>query len=176
MTSASRSGTLQLTLVRHARAEPRGPDAEDARRAVTPEGRARFERGVRGLAALDLRQDLILTSPLRRALDTSELLIELCDGPSRVASELAAPPGAELLARIEREHENGANRIALVGHEPWLGQLAVWLATGWLEWTEREAAFALEKGGVLVLSGHARPGRMTMRGAYPPDVLRRLGR
>ena len=146
---------MDLLLVRHALAEPLVSD--DASRALTPAGRERFVRGVRGLAHLGIALDLLLCSPLRRARQTAELLAELCDSPARACDELATPPGEALLARLEGRF------AALVGHEPWMGQLAGSLTDS--------ARWAFEPGGVAWLRGRPTPGGMAWVALLPPAVL-----
>src|SRR5687767_5837005 len=66
----------ELYLVRHAIAAERGPNYPDDReRPLTSEGIARFKQVVEGLTAMELKIDLVLTSPLVRAMHTAELLV-----------------------------------------------------------------------------------------------------
>ena len=115
---------MDLYLVRHAIAEERSADLSDAQRALTPKGRERFGRCVRGLDQLGVRLERVLHSPLVRAVQTAELLAPLASGPPTVNEGLAARPDESLLAEL------GPGRIALVGHEPWLSELAAWLTLG----------------------------------------------
>ena len=66
---------MELYLVRHAIAEDRA-DAGDDERALTEAGRAKMIRATQGLRKLKVRPDLILTSPLRRARETAEILAQ----------------------------------------------------------------------------------------------------
>lgn len=161
---------MQLLVIRHAIAVDRSPEVDDAERPLTARGRRRFEQVARGLAALELGVELILTSPWRRARETAELLDELADGREPVdCAPLAAPPRAELLSAIATA---GVTRIAVVGHEPWLGELIAQLTSGDARHGEQ---FPLKKGGVAVLEGEARPGGMVLRALLPPRVTRRVG-
>jgi phosphohistidine phosphatase len=157
---------MRLYLIRHGAA---GSAPVDAERELTPEGRARFEGQVRGLARLGVRFERVLSSPLVRAVQTAELLEPLLE-PGRLcarglAEALAREPAAELL-----ELCTGAS-LALVGHEPWQSQLAAWLVAG----ERRGTIFTLEPGGVLALEGEPRPGRMTLQGYWRPEELVRIG-
>ena len=63
------AATIELYLVRHAIAAERGPNYPDDReRPLTSEGIARFKRVVEGLKDFDVKLDLVLTSPLVRAV------------------------------------------------------------------------------------------------------------
>lgn len=157
---------MQLFLVRHATAVQPAPDHPDATRPLTPRGRAKFIKAVRGAKGLGWRFDHLYHSPLIRAAQTADLLLPLLDGPRTALPDLARAPDEEMLAHIE-----GA-RVALVGHEPHLGALLAWLVTGDASRGER---FCFKKGGVAVLTGEPRPGAMTLEGLLAPKLLRRLG-
>lgn len=166
---------MELFLVRHAAAEDVAPQGADERRALTPEGAKRFRKQVRGLERLGLRFDRVLHSPLLRAQETAELLLPACDGELEVAHELATEPAEDLLARIGAAP---AERVALVGHEPWLSRTLAWLVFGWKVYdsSARMGLFDWEKGGVAHLVGDPRPGTMTLVAFYPPSSLRKLAR
>jgi phosphohistidine phosphatase len=118
-----------LYLVRHAIAEERGPRWPDDRlRPLSAEGAARMRRAVRGLEALDEPIEVILTSPLTRAVQTAEILARgLAARPDVVRIDALAPgtPPARLARALAAHGKPEA--MALVGHEPDLGQLAAWL-------------------------------------------------
>jgi len=159
---------MQLFVIRHAVAEAPGPGTEDSARALTDAGKAKLRRVVRGLRALDLRFERILTSPWKRAVQTARQLEPLAAAPPVETDLLAQPPRAELLALIAERGE----ATAIVGHEPWLGELAAWLAFGD---TRHGEALIIKKCGLLWLAGTAVPGGMQVRAAIPPRLLRALG-
>jgi phosphohistidine phosphatase len=170
---------MDLYIVRHGIAEDVSDDGTDESRALTPKGRKKMKRVVRGLAELDIAFDRIFFSPWLRAQETAEILMDLCDEDdgceTEVASELARAPGAELLTRIST---SDAAHIAVVGHEPWLSGLAAWLTCGWkvFDGGAANCLFDLQKGGVIHLQGDPIPGSMVLVAAYPPSTLIRLGR
>jgi phosphohistidine phosphatase len=157
---------MELFVIRHAEAAPREAYANDAERPLTPRGRKRFDTVVRALKSLDVRFDRVLHSPWLRAVQTADRLGGLIDGETEVTSLLATNPSLALLEKAVGE------RVALVGHEPWMGEAVAWLVTG-----DRTAAerFALDKGGVAWLQGEPAPGKMSVCGILPCAVLRRLG-
>jgi phosphohistidine phosphatase len=112
-------------LIRHARAEKSAPGG-DAERRLTPEGRDAFREAVLSLVGRIVVRS-ILTSPLRRARQTGDLLAALTGAPLEEEEELSsgASSPARLLA-LGRELGEGA---ALVGHNPELGE-AIALAAG----------------------------------------------
>jgi phosphohistidine phosphatase len=160
---------MQLFVIRHAIAEDRRPDQDDAARELTPEGARKMKQVVRGLRALDLELPRVLSSPWTRALDTAKLLAPVSDEPPITTELLCQSPRAELLAMIAERGET----TAVVGHQPWLGELVAWLAFGD---ARRGEALCLKKGCVVELEGGVVPGGMTLRTILQPGVLRRLAK
>ena len=58
---------------------------------------------------------------------------------------------------------------AVVGHEPWLGELVAWLAFGD---TRHGEALQIKKASVVWLDGTAVPGGMTLRALLTPRMIR----
>jgi phosphohistidine phosphatase len=158
---------MQLFVVRHAAAEGSEPGPAGAERKLTDAGRTKLRRAVRGLAALDIRFDRILTSPWKRAAQTAKLLEPIAAAPPITTELLTRSPGAPLLALLAEHPET----TAVVGHEPWLGELVAWLAFGD---SKHGDALLIKKGGVLWLEGTPVPGGMQLRASLPPRVLRAL--
>lgn len=156
---------MDLFLIRHAAAVPAGPDLLDDARPLTDRGRLRFRRCMRGLRAVAPPFTLLLHSPLLRAVETANLASRHLVGPSRVTTALVGDPTAALFDELDGES------VAVVGHSPWLDQLAAWLITGD---PAGSAAFPFRKGGVLWLTGTPRPGAMAVVAALPPRILTRL--
>jgi phosphohistidine phosphatase len=163
----------ELYLVRHAIAAERGDDwPDDTKRPLTSEGVSRFREVVEGLAWFGVGLDEIYSSPLVRARQTADLLAAgLPDRPPvRTLAELS--PGyegsqvlAELAKRIKRR------RVALVGHEPDLGELAAALIGA-------QRALPFRKGGICRIDvdrvGTSTTGSLIW--FLPPKVLRKAGR
>lgn len=118
--------TLELYLVRHAIAAERGENyPDDAKRPLTAEGIARMRKVVKGLAAMDVTLDLILTSPLVRTRQTADVLSQGLPGtPLVLPTDALAPAGTTAAVLKELAQHMRLARIALVGHEPNIGELA----------------------------------------------------
>ena len=149
---------MDLFLVRHAIAEERRLGLCDADRALTDRGRARFEAVVESLERAGFRFDRVYHSPWLRAAQTAELLAPINDGPLVATDGLADRPVPEFFASLEGE------RVACVGHEPWMSDALSLLTTGdplgsWLRF---------KKGGVAWLRGVPRQGSMELRALLPP--------
>ena len=65
-----------LYLLRHGIAEEQRPGKSDADRALTPEGIQKTKQAARGMRALGIRPDQVLSSPLTRARETAEIICE----------------------------------------------------------------------------------------------------
>jgi phosphohistidine phosphatase len=168
------AATIELFLVRHAIAAERGPNYPDDReRPLTSEGVARFKQVVEGLKDFDVRLELVLTSPLVRASHTAELLVSGVGGKPRLESLEALSPGGRMGQVLEAvaKYSKRNKHIALVGHEPDLGELAARLlrARGTIEF---------KKGAVccLELDGAMPTGPGTLRWLLPPRALRKIAR
>ena len=119
------AGAYQLFLIRHGVAEERG-DAwpDDAKRPLSEDGIERFQRSARGLARLDVWIDVVLTSPLVRARQTADIVASAFDPrPSIITIESLAPGGSYPSLVADLEKHGRKTRIALVGHEPGIGEL-----------------------------------------------------
>lgn len=156
---------MRLFVIRHAIAEEAAPGQDDASRALTRDGIKKARQVVKGLRSLDVTFERVLTSPWLRARDTAALLAPLSDAAPILTDLLTQAPRAELLALIA---ETGAD-TAVVGHEPWLGELIAWLAFGD---TRHGEALALKKAGVVWLEGSAVPGGMQLCALVPPRIAR----
>jgi phosphohistidine phosphatase len=163
---------MTLYLVRHAIAAERGEEwPEDDRRPLTEEGILRFTSGVRGLEALDVTVDEIFTSPLVRARHTAALLAAGVGGtPPVKVLEALAPGHSPTVVRTQLAKAVTQRRVALVGHEPDLGELAARLIGA-------SHALPFRKGAVcrIDLSGLGARHRGTLRWFVTPKALRRLG-
>jgi phosphohistidine phosphatase len=116
----------ELYLIRHGVAEERGeawPD--DTRRPLTEEGISRLKKAARGLVRLGVEFDVILTSPLVRARQTAEIFAAAyTTRPPIVLLESLTPDGSPQAVMTDLEKHARRARMALVGHEPGIGELA----------------------------------------------------
>ncbi len=115
---------MRLYLVRHAEAIERTGTFPDEKRYLTPEGRRFFRKTARSIRELGAAPDNIFSSPLIRAVQTAEILSEEMGfrGPLIVTDKLAPGFGRAGLKALLSMCA-GAKEVALVGHEPDLGEL-----------------------------------------------------
>lgn len=163
---------LELYLIRHGVAAERGKEwPDDSKRPLTPEGIARLRKSARGLAAIGVSFDQIVTSPLVRARQTADVFAEdLKNHPPIATSDALAPAGssASVIQEITR-HVRQA-RVALVGHEPNLGELAAQLIGA-------RTPVEFKKGGICRIDFDMLPpkGGGMLRWFVTPKMLRALG-
>jgi len=163
----------ELYLIRHGVAEQRGeawPD--DTKRPLTDRGEARLRKAARGLAAMGVSLDVIVTSPLVRTRQTAEIIAAAFDPrPHLVNAESLAPGGAHAAVLSDLEKQSRRSRIGLVGHEPGIGELAARLIG-------TRHAIEFKKGAVCRIDVDALPpgGPGNLRWFLSPKVLRNLKR
>jgi phosphohistidine phosphatase len=116
----------EIYLIRHGIAEERGeawPD--DTKRPLTAEGISKLRKCARGLKKVGVGFDIIVTSPLVRARQTAEVVAaELDPHPHITTAESLAPGGSVAAVMTDLEKHAKRTRVALVGHEPGIGELA----------------------------------------------------
>ncbi len=110
---------MKLIVVRHAAAVERSAEIPEDQRYLTPEGRAYFRKTARTMVKKGVEPDLILSSPLVRAVQTADILAEALEyaGPVAVTDELSPGFGPEALRTLVRNFHQ-ANELVIVGHEP----------------------------------------------------------
>jgi phosphohistidine phosphatase len=161
----------EIYLVRHAIAAERGDEwPDDTKRPLTERGISRFKEGVGGLKGLDAIIDEIFTSPLVRAKQTADLLAAGIDGrPTVKILDALAPghPSTVVMSHLAKAAKH--KRLALVGHEPDLGELAAHLIGA-------RRALPFKKGGIcrIDVAGLSAKAAGTLVWFVTPKVLRKL--
>ena len=163
--------TWEIYIIRHGIAAERG-DAypDDSKRPLTAKGIARLKREAKALDELEIVFDQIITSPLVRAKQTADVFAETMKSKPPVATSDALTPAgtpAAVIQELGRHAKKG--RIALVGHEPNLGELAARLIGA-------RHAIEFKKGGICRIDFEVLPpkGHGELRWFVPPLFLRKL--
>jgi phosphohistidine phosphatase len=130
---------MVLFFLRHGKADPR--DVEDEARQLTEAGRTALRAAAPLWRRLDLRADLVISSPRQRAIDSAELFIDGAALGSELVVDERLAPGARWpdLAMALAEHAD-ARRVVFVGHEPDLSSSIVLLTAA--------ASIRLGEGGL----------------------------
>ena len=158
---------MDLYLIRHAEAVPRGAEGydDDWARPLTDAGRDQAERLGKRLARLGVRLDAIVTSPLVRARETTDGLRPLLPEPLP-SVEVYDEIGEDMRPkRVMRYLEKlGLESVAIVGHQPMLGGFLAWLIGS------RKARLDLDKAGMARVECDAlRKGGGVLRWLVTPD-------
>jgi phosphohistidine phosphatase len=158
---------VRLLLARHGQTEWNADRRFQGHTDVSLSPRGRAQAHALGRALRGRPVTAAYVSPMKRAVETAEILAPLLasQGEMIVDPYLAEPPDVPLLRGLEGE------RVAAVGHEPWMSELTSWLVTGS---RGRGSGFAFKKGGVAWLSGELRPGHVALVAFLPPRVTKKL--
>jgi phosphohistidine phosphatase len=163
---------LELYLIRHGIAAERGKEwPDDSKRPLTPGGISRLRKAARGLNAIGVSFDQIVTSPLVRTRQTADVFAEELKGrPPIVTADALAPAGTPASVIQEIAKHVRKPRVALVGHEPNLGELAAQLIGA-------RAPIEFRKGGICRIDFDVLPpkGLGALRWFLTPKMLRALG-
>jgi len=119
---------MQIYLLRHGTAEEARTGQADADRALTQEGQDKLRRVLRRAKAAGARPSSIFSSPLRRALETAAIALEVLEHTGKVIEWHALVPQAspeDLWQEIRQR--TGDSAILLASHEPLMSTAAAHL-------------------------------------------------
>ena len=166
---------MDLLLIRHAAAEDREAFAREGRpdteRPLTKRGIERMQMAARGLTTMALPIERLVTSPAVRAVQTAEIVAPGLE-QRRVEREEVFAPDAPISAAVEwLRKQPRVDGMAVVGHEPSLGQLAECLIAG-----RPSGNLPMKKGGMILIrfDNAIGYGNGKLVWALPPAVLRAL--
>jgi phosphohistidine phosphatase len=151
---------MQLYLLRHGIAEEGGLSTNDAQRALTAEGRRKLRQILRTAVEAEVQPTLILSSPLKRALQTAEMARTALGCKEPVLETKALMPGSsvEQVWDEVRAHRD-EKELMLVGHNPLFDNLGPYLLGS------PEVRIDFKKGAILRVD-------VESFGAHPKGVLR----
>lgn len=140
---------MELFLIRHAEALAIGERGitNDEERPLTEKGASQAERLAKAMQSKGIILDRLLTSPLKRTLQTSEILLKIWSRPELIhetCTELT--PGGKLRKLSKTIMKSGGEKIGLVGHMPQLGEFAAWLLG------DKESQVEIAKAGLALIS------------------------
>jgi len=155
---------LIVAFLRHGKAgQPRAQ--HDDERELTPRGVAALRSAAPLWRRLKLRPEVVISSPLPRALQTAELFVEGAGLSNAPVVDDRLRPGASWtdMAAAAAEHPD-AQRVMFVGHDPDLSS-AVEALTG-------AVAVRLRKGGMAAVEfpGAPEPGDGELLWLVDPDL------
>ncbi len=140
---------MKLYLIRHGIAADPTEYEKDELRPLTEEGKRKTQKIAKRLRELELEFDLILSSPLLRAKQTAQLLKNagLC---SKLEESKFLSPNGDIEGWFDwllKWQAAGGESLALVGHQPDLGNWAELLV-----WGEAKQKLVIKKAGVIGLN------------------------
>ena len=112
---------VELLIGRHGYSEPPHTVLRDEDRVLTYAGREQVRAVARGIQGAGLAPNIIISSPLVRAVQTAEIMSSVwTNGEVRifVCLEHALAPGGDHAALIATLLRINQPRMALIGHEP----------------------------------------------------------
>jgi phosphohistidine phosphatase len=162
---------LVVFILRHGAAGTRMTDPlKDSERALTSNGRIEMHRIGKSLKDSGLEATQIVTSPLRRARETADIVAQTLKIPLLEEWDELKPDGDReslyrKLARIER-----GSRVVLVGHEPYLTSMIGEIVGA------PEARLILKKGGLakVRITSFAPHVRGQLRWLLTPKMMTRM--
>jgi len=164
--------TLELYLIRHGVAAERSDDyPDDSKRPLTNQGIAALKKEAKALVHLGVDFDQIISSPLVRTKQTAEVFAQALPSKSAVTlSDSLAPAGAPAAVFQELAKHMRKERIAVVGHEPNMGELAARLIGA-------RVPLEFKKGAICRIDFEVFPpkGVGSLRWFMPPRMLRKIG-
>ena len=149
-------------------------EGQDADRPLTRLGIKRVAQVAAGMSRLDVQPTHVLSSPLKRAVETAMIAhssLRVRSAVQIVDALLPDAPSSQLLSIL---HDLPPESCVLcIGHEPQLGMTASVLLSG-----RATTSFPLKKAGACLidLPAPAKPGRGRLRRWLTPDQLRAIGK
>jgi phosphohistidine phosphatase len=165
---------MDVLVVRHAialmRDEAKAQGILDRDRPLTKQGRSRMQRAARGLQTRMPEVSALLTSPLRRARETAEILRRRYKNVPQTETDALLPDAHPAqLCRVLAD--SGLATPVVIGHEPHLSSWISWCMTG-----DTRSILELRKGGACLLRFPDAPGpaQGQLLWLLTPAALRRL--
>jgi phosphohistidine phosphatase len=150
---------MELILWRHGEAADGAPDAA---RPLTDKGRRQTERMANFLATRLPQNTRVMVSPALRAQETATALT-----PKFITAPNIGTHATTQTAIATAGWPTAGGAVLLVGHQPWMGELACWLMTGQTD------IWSIKKGAVWWFSRREREGdyQTVLRLVIAPDQL-----
>ena len=167
---------MEVYFLRHGEAGKRLAVAEkDSERGLTESGKQEVREVGESMAGLDLKFDLVATSPLKRAKETATTVNRALrrKGPVEEWSELLPEGSREALYR-RLGRQRASTSILLVGHEPYMTTTINELASR--GGPGDGVRIVLKKGGLARLSVSGSGARLSgeLRWLLSPKLMRKM--
>jgi|LakMenE18May11ns_1017448.scaffolds.fasta_scaffold9256637_1 phosphohistidine phosphatase len=137
---------MKVYLVRHGIAQERlgGAVLNDSQRPLTDEGKAEMKQVAHALKRLNVKPDIIVSSPLVRARQTAEIIRDGLNFADELKiTDTLAPGGSPGSVWKYLKQFAHVDELFLVGHEPDVGMLVANML-----WAAQDVHFPFKKGAV----------------------------
>ena len=158
-----------LYLIRHAQAGESGPKyPDDSQRPLVNKGFKQAQTLADVFSKLEVQFDFIFSSPYTRAAQTTKPL-EVClrTGKIHYLDNLASSDYDGLLKDISKHLKKSDKTVALVGHEPYLSEVALYLLS-----KTNPISIPFKKSAFMALSGKLKAGQMSLEIFMPYSVYK----
>jgi len=137
---------VRIIFIRHAAAIDRSDTIVEEKRYLTPKGRISFRETARTMVKKGIEPELIITSPLLRAVQTADILAEslVYKGSLEALDELEPGFDIDQLRKLLHRYRH-ISELVIVGHEPDLGSVVTSLLG-------LDKVFAFKKGSAVRLT------------------------
>ena len=153
---------MQLCFLRHGEADWPHWTRPDDERPLTDFGKKEVRQVAKFLDRLKVKPNLVVTSPLPRALQTAEVAAEQLKTKLRQDEALEPGFGISELRMLLKRH--GSKALMLVGHEPDFTSV-ISVLTG--------ASLKLSKAGVALVDFDPETEKGRLLWLFPPKVARK---
>jgi phosphohistidine phosphatase len=164
---------MRLFIVRHAIAEERGKKfypRDD--RPLTKDGIKKMKANAEGMRLFLPSSFTVVTSPLKRAFATAEIIASQNSDRAVIAPDDALLPEdkPQDIIQVLKKYENHPT-VVLVGHEPSLGKFLSFVLQ------QKSGSILIKKGSVICIDySTEQPNRSTLLFIIPPKILRMIGK
>jgi len=135
---------VKIYVMRHGPAEDQAATGRDFDRKLTASGRTRTELVAQELGERDEYPKRIISSPLRRTVETAAIVIAALRLDLELERREELAPGGDALDLVRSLAREGARRVMLVGHEPDVSRLTTRLWPGWSRGFDKAMIVALK--------------------------------
>jgi phosphohistidine phosphatase len=153
---------MQLYFLRHGEADWPGWTKPDDERPLTDFGKKEVRQVAKFLNRLKVKPDLVVTSPLPRALQTAEVAAEQLKTKLRQDEALEPGFGISELSTVLKRHRSKV--LMLVGHEPDFSSVISALTGGFIK---------MSKAGVALIDIDPETEKGRLLWLFPPKFARK---
>ena len=153
---------MQLYFLRHGEADWPGWTKPDDERPLTDFGKKEVRQVATFLNRLKMKPDLVVTSPLPRALQTAEVAAEQLKTKLRQDEALEPGFGISELSSVLKRHRSKV--LMLVGHEPDFSSVISALTGGFIK---------MSKAGVALIDIDPETEKGRLLWLFPPKFARK---